>query len=134
MQSHRAIVGCAGWSIPRDHSANFPGEGTHLSRYARRFSGVEINTSFYRPHRPSTYARWASETPEGFSFSLKVPKEITHTRRLIDVDGPLDRFLDETAARGTKRGPLLVQLPPSLAFDAGSVGAFLSTVRSRYDG
>ena len=75
---------------------------------------VEINSSFYRPHRPSTYARWAAETPEGFPFAVKLPKEITHKRRLVDVAEPLDRFLAETAALGPKRGPLLVQLPPSL--------------------
>lgn len=108
--------------------------GSHLARYARRLLAVEINSSFHRPHRPMTYARWASETPEGFSFSAKVPEEITHRRRLVDVDEPLDRFLDETAALGAKRGPLLVQLPPSLPFDAEVAGTFLASLRRRYQG
>ena len=86
------------------------------------------------PTAPSTYARWAAETPEGFAFAVKVPKEITHTRRLVDAAEPLDRFLAETAALGPKRGPLLVQLPPSLAYDAEVVGSFLSVLRRRYDG
>jgi uncharacterized protein YecE (DUF72 family) len=131
---HEIRVGCAGWSIPKEHADRFPEAGSHLGRYARRFSCVEINSSFYRPHRPSTYARWAAETPEGFAFSVKVPKEITHTRRLKDAAGPLDRFLAETAELGSKRGPLLVQLPPSLGFDAGVARAFFSDVRRRYDG
>jgi uncharacterized protein YecE (DUF72 family) len=95
---------------------------------------VEINSSFYRPHRPATYARWAAETPEGFLFSAKVPREITHKRRLRDAQEPLERFLNETAALGPKRGPLLVQLPPSLPFDAGFVTAFFSDLRARYPG
>ena len=127
-------VGCASWSIPKGHASDFASEGTHLARYARRFPAVEINSSFYRPHRPSTYARWAAETPAGFRFAVKVPKEITHTRRLIDADEPLDRFLGETAALGEKRGPLLVQLPPSLAFDEQHAGAFFTGLRRRHPG
>jgi uncharacterized protein YecE (DUF72 family) len=131
---HDVRVGCAGWSIPKEHTASFPMPGSHLVRYSQRLTAVEINSSFYRPHRPSTYARWATETPDDFSFSVKFPKEITHDRRLRDAEEPLDRFLDETDALGAKRGPLLVQLPPSLAFDAGTVAAFFSTMRRRYDG
>src|SRR4051794_8840359 len=110
-------VGVAGWSIAKEHAGRFDPEGSHLARYAGRLPAVEINSSFYRPHRPSTYARWATETPDDFAFSVKVPREITHKRRLVESDDLLARFLDETAALGTKRGPLLVQLPPSLAFD-----------------
>jgi len=131
---HEVRVGCAGWSIPGEHAGRFPEGGSHLARYARRLTAVEVNSSFYRPHRPSTYARWASETPEGFAFSVKLPKEITHNRRLVGVTEPLDRFLDETAALGTKRGPILVQLPPSLAFDAEVVGSFLAALRGRHAG
>src|SRR4051812_39806136 len=104
MPSHEVRVGCAGWSIAKPHAEFFPGEGSHLARYARKFPAVEINSSFYRPHRPSTYARWSAETPEGFAFSLKVPKEITHKRRLIGVDERLDQFLAESEALGAKRG------------------------------
>lgn len=127
-------VGCAGWSIPKEHADRFPEEGSHLARYARRFPAVEINSSFYRPHRPSTYARWAAETPDGFMFAVKVPKEITHLRRLVDVADPLDRFLDETASLGPKRGPLLVQLPPSLAFKADVAESFFTGLRAKFAG
>jgi uncharacterized protein YecE (DUF72 family) len=51
------VVATAGWSIPRSVAARFPGEGTHLQRYARVLRGVEINTSFYRNHSRETYAR-----------------------------------------------------------------------------
>src|SRR5690242_13869791 len=119
-------VGCAGWSIRREYAEHFPATGTHLERYARRLPAVEINSSFYRPHRPETYARWAASVPESFRFAVKVPKEITHTRRLRDVADPLDRFLSETRALGDKLGPLLVQLPPSLRFETEVVEAFFT--------
>jgi uncharacterized protein YecE (DUF72 family) len=134
MPSHEVRVGCAGWSIPREHAGRFPEGGSHLARYAQPLPAVEVDSSFDRPHRPSTYARWAAETPEGFAFALKVPKEITHERRLVDAEEPLGRFLAETAALGAKRGPLLVQLPPSLAFDAGIASSFFDDLWGRFGG
>jgi uncharacterized protein YecE (DUF72 family) len=127
-------IGVAGWNIPPQHKAAFAGEGTHLARYAQRFNAVEINSSFYRPHRPTTYARWAASVPQHFRFAVKLPREITHRRKLIDVDEPLDRFLGESDALGDKRGPVLVQLPPSLAFDEATSVAFFENLRRRFDG
>jgi uncharacterized protein YecE (DUF72 family) len=127
-------VGVAGWSLPRQHQHAFPAEGTHLQRYAARLPAVEINSSFYRPHRPATYERWASSVPRGFRFAVKVPRAVTHERRLVDVGAPLDAFLTETAALGARLGCLLVQLPPSLAFDAAVVSRFLRVLRARHDG
>ncbi len=127
-------VGTAGWAIPRDARERFGGDGSRLERYARRFRCVEINSTFYRPHRRSTYARWAASVPDEFRFALKVPKEITHARRFVDVVEPLEHFLAETAELGEKRGVLLVQLPPSFAYDAALAGTFFETFRARYDG
>ena len=126
-------VGCAGWSLPQNWSACFPCEGTHLARYAARFSAVEINSSFYRPHRPATYVRWAAAVPADFQFSVKVPKVVTHERRLLDVDDVLVRFLAEVSQLGEKLGPLLIQLPPSLAFSAGVAERFFTALRDRFD-
>jgi uncharacterized protein YecE (DUF72 family) len=127
-------VGVAGWSIPRQHAERVPERGTHLQRYAGRLPAVEINSSFYRPHRPATYERWAESVPEAFRFAVKVPREITHGRRLRDVAEPLDRFLSEAGALGAKLGPLLVQLPPSLRFDAAVAEAFFAALRARFAG
>jgi uncharacterized protein YecE (DUF72 family) len=127
-------IGCAGWSIPREHAERFPAEGTHLERYAQRLPAVEINTSFYRPHQPATYARWAASVPDEFKFAVKIPREITHTRRLRDAAEPLDRFLAEAAALGPKLGPLLVQLPPSLRFDEAAATGFFAGLRARFGG
>jgi uncharacterized protein YecE (DUF72 family) len=132
--SPRIIVGTAGWSIPRASADRCPGDGPHLERYARTFDGAEINSSFYRPHAATTYARWAASTPAGFRFAVKVPRLITHDRALRRPRDPLRHLLDETSGLGAKRGPLLVQLPPSHAFDARVVGRFFELVRRLHDG
>ncbi len=127
-------VGCAGWSIRREWAESFPPEGSHLERYAQRFPAVEINSCFYRPHRPATYARWAASVPKHFRFAVKVPKEITHNRRLVDSGQSLDRFLEEVGALESKLGPLLVQLPPSLAFEKTVAMQFFRTLSARFKG
>jgi len=127
-------VGTAGWSIPKQHAVEFPGKGTHLERYARVLPAVEINSSFYRPHRPVTYARWAAGVPPGFRFAAKLPRAITHERRLVDAAEPLARFLGEVEALGDRLGPLLVQLPPSLPYDDAVVADFLALLRARFAG
>ena len=127
-------IGTAGWSIPKSIAARFPGAGTHLQRYARALNAAEINTSFYRPHKPETYARWAASVPDGFRFAVKIPREITHTRKLVSAVAPFAKFLAEARALGDRLGPLLVQLPPSLRYDARRVRAFLKMVRTRFDG
>jgi len=130
----RILIGTAGWSIPRASAGRFDFEGTHLERYARVFGCAEINSSFHRPHAAVTYARWAASTPPGFRFAVKLPRAITHDRKLRRARLPLDRFLDETRGLGRRRGPLLVQLPPSHAFDARVAARFFELFRARYDG
>ncbi|HVF94269.1 MAG TPA: DUF72 domain-containing protein [Sphingomonas sp.] len=112
-------IGTAGWTIPAAVRDRFPAEGSSLERYAGLLGAAEINSSFHRPHRTSTYARWAASVPADFGFSVKLPKTITHQRRLVDVDDLLGAFADECAGLGEKLRVILVQLPPSLAFDAG---------------
>jgi len=128
------FVGTAGWSIPRESRHRCEGDGTHLQRYARVFLCTEINSSFHRSHAATTYARWAASTPRAFRFAVKLPKQITHLQKLRHSRSALERFLDESAGLGSKRGPLLVQLPPSLAFDSRVAGRFFGLLRSRYLG
>jgi uncharacterized protein YecE (DUF72 family) len=123
-------VGCAGWAIRREHAQLFPDTGSHLERYTSRFPCVEINSSFYRPHRPATYARWAATVPQEFRFSVKMPRTITHEDRLIGVEEHLARFAHEIAHLGERLGPVLVQLPPGLAFDDAVAREFLAVART----
>ncbi len=135
MKSAAAIcLGTAGWSLPREQWPAFPADGTHLQRYAGRFGAVEINSSFYRPHRPATYAKWAANVPAAFRFCLKVPKQITHEQRLIGCEALLEQFLHECEHLGEKLGCLLVQLPPSLVYDAGGASDFFDALRARHGG
>lgn len=127
-------IGTAGWGIPAQHAAAFPQGGTHLERYARRLGAVEINSSFYRPHLPKTYQRWAGTVPDDFRFAVKMPKEITHTRRLVGAEQLLTQFVSEAGLLGAKLGPLLVQLPPSLSFEEETANTFFRQFRSRFGG
>lgn len=127
-------LGCAGWSISRIYAAQLAGEGSHLQRYARQLTAVEINSSFYRPHRPATYARWAGAVPPGFRFSVKLPRAISHERRLVDCAQALAEFFAQCTALGPALGCVLVQLPPSLAFEPLLVERFMADVRKVYPG
>lgn len=124
-------IGTAGWNVSSACPADMPLGGTHLERYARRLNAVEINSSFYRPHRHKTYARWAQSTPAGFRFAVKLPKAITHERRLVDCDALLDAFVAQVSGLGDRLGVLLVQLPPSLAFDEAVADRFFADLRRR---
>jgi len=117
MSRHRALVG---------------DEGSHLARYATRFDAVEINSSFYRSHAAATYARWAAQVPRDFHFSVKLPKAITHEAALRRCGPQLTRFAEETAGLGRTLGGVLVQLPPSLVFDARVADTFFAMLRRRF--
>jgi uncharacterized protein YecE (DUF72 family) len=130
----RVFIGTAGWSIPRASADHCPGDGTHLQRYARVFRAAEINSSFHRPHSPETYRKWARSTGLSFRFAVKLPRVITHDLKLRAARRPLEQFLQESAGLGVRRGPLLVQLPPSLAFEKRAARTFFDLLRSRFDG
>ena len=108
----------------------FQSDGSQLERYSRLVSVSEINSSFHRPHRRSTYERWASAVPSGFAFSVKIPKTISHEKRCADCERELKRFMDESAGLDTKRRLLLLQLPPSFAFDASRMKRFFTFCRT----
>jgi uncharacterized protein YecE (DUF72 family) len=127
-------VGTAGWSLPRGSAQAFAGTDSHLERYARVLNCAEINTSFYRPHRPETYARWASQTPADFRFSVKLPRAITHDGRLRAARAPLQRFLADAGELGERLGVLLVQLPPSLPFEARVARHFFGLLADNFGG
>jgi uncharacterized protein YecE (DUF72 family) len=127
-------TGTAGWSIPSASKPLFPEQGSHLQRYARTFGCAEINSSFYKSHQASTYAAWAAQTPESFRFSAKLPQTITHAQRLRRVRKQLEQFLGEVAGLEQRLSVLLVQLPPSLAFEARAVGNFFELFRALHSG
>lgn len=122
-------IGTAGWTLPKLHAQQFPQEGTHLERCAQVFNCVEVNSSFYRPHQRKTWERWARSTPPDFRFSVKLPQAITHTAQLTNCGALLHQFFEQVSGLGDKFGPLLVQLPPKLAFDEAVAHDFFTTLR-----
>jgi len=126
-------IGTAGWNVPSLYLDQIPSGGSHLERYARRLNAVEINSSFYRPHRRATYQQWAQSVPDDFRFAVKVPKTITHESGLADCGALLDRFSGEVTGLGDKLGVLLVQLPPKSAFKKRVADSFFRDLRARID-
>ncbi len=126
-------IGCAGWQVPKSLAENFGGEGTHLERYAHRLRAVEVNSSFYKEHRHRTWEKWRNETPDGFRFAVKAPRRLTHDQGLQGTEG-LDAFLEQIGGLGNKLGPVLLQLPPKLAFHPEAMRAFFETLRARHPG
>ena len=127
-------IGTAGWTIPREFTDVAAGEGTHLQRYSRAFTCAEINSSFHRSHRESTWQRWAESVPDGFLFSVKAPKQFTHVDGLSVKRDDMQRFLGEAGTLGNRLGPLLFQLPPKLAFDRRIADRLFTTLRKLFNG
>jgi uncharacterized protein YecE (DUF72 family) len=128
------LVGTAGWNIPPSQKEFFPPEGTHLTRYAQVLNGVEINSAFYREHKPETYMKWAQSTPENFRFSVKLLRYFTQEKRLKETGSRLQEVIEGMMGLQDKFGVLLVQLPPSLDFHAPTVEKFLNDLRKVYTG
>jgi uncharacterized protein YecE (DUF72 family) len=127
-------IGTAGWTIPRLSTESFAGQGSHLERYAQILNCTEINSTFYRPPQPKTLLRWAATVPAYFRFSLKAPKAITHEAKLDCEPEPLHEFLASASLLGERLGPILVQLPPSLAFNTRLAEGFFTMLRDVYAG
>jgi uncharacterized protein YecE (DUF72 family) len=126
---NRIWLGTAGWNVPSTCRERVGSEGSHLKRYAQVMNAVEINTSFYRPHRRTTYERWARATPDAFRFAIKAPKAVTHTTGFACAE--LDRFLDESAGLGKKLAVILIQFPPGKSFDDQEAHALFDALRLR---
>jgi uncharacterized protein YecE (DUF72 family) len=125
-----ARIGISGWRYPPWRGRFYPKglrQADELKYAAQRMGSIEINGSFYSLQRPDSFVRWRDDTPDdGFVFAVKGGRFITHMKRLRDAGTPLANFLASgLLALGPKLGPLLWQLPPTLAFDAEQVDAFL---------
>jgi uncharacterized protein YecE (DUF72 family) len=134
MEKILAVIATAAWSIPKPVAGRFPADGSGLERYAAVFKGVEINSTFYRHHRATTFRGWADAVPDSFRFAVKLPRAISHERRLKDIGDVFRCFLQEISPLDGKLGPLLCQLPPKLAFDQGDAEPAFAAMRSIYAG
>ena len=118
-KSGKFHIGTSGWNYTGWSGIFYPEDvkpKDFLPFYAEHFSTVEVNYSFYHLPKESTYEKWVSLTRDDFIFVLKLSRFITHIKRLKDVGDAVKTFVDRSEVLGPKRGPLLVQLPPSFSF------------------
>ncbi|BBK33572.1 uncharacterized protein YecE (DUF72 family) [Stella humosa] len=123
-------IGVSGWTYPPWRGQFYPAglpQRLELAHAASIFRSIEVNGTFYGLQKPTTFARWAAETPDDFVFAVKGPRFITHDQRLAEPAGPLANFLASGVLRlGPKLGPILWQLPPSLPFEPHRLETFLA--------
>jgi len=135
--SKRLRIGCSGWSYadwvgpfyPKDAK---PGDYLHL--YSTIFDAVEIDSTYYRTPSPLMVANWRKVTADGFIFSAKFPKKITHELKLRDSQAQLERFYKSISELREKLGPLVIQLPPSFNIkkDKDALETFLGQIDQKY--
>lgn len=131
-------IGISGWRYPPWRGVFYPDDlpqRLELDYASRQLPSIEINGSFYGLQNPDSYRHWYEQTPRGFVFAVKGPRLITHVRRLKEARTPLANFFASgLLALREKLGPLLWQLPPSLAYDEERIEAFLSLLPHDSDG
>ncbi len=132
----KIFVGVGGWNFAPWRGSFYPKDLTQareLHYASRQLTSTEINSTFYGLQKPATFQKWHDETPDGFVFSLKAPRFVTHRKRLADASG--QRFLESGILRlGTKLGAINWQLPPTMPFDAQDVAAFLAQLPRKLEG
>lgn len=128
------FIGCSGFSYPHWRGRFYP-EDLPQSRwfdyYCSVFSSVELNVTFYRLLKPETFDGWREKSPPGFSFSVKGSRFITHVKRLLDPEEPLERFFEGVLRLEEKLGAVLWQFPPGFGRDTARLARFLSAL-ARY--
>ena len=122
-------IGTSGWQY-RDWRGPFypPGlrQASWLEHYADRFRVVEVNNAFYRLPEASTFTAWAERTPDDFVVAVKASRYLTHIRRLREPAEAVERLLQRACHLGPKLGPVLLQLPPTLAADHAALAETLA--------
>jgi uncharacterized protein YecE (DUF72 family) len=122
-------IGTSGWLYRHWRGVFYPSklpQREWLEYFADRFQTVEVNNTFYNLPERSVFEQWRKRTPRDFVFTLKMSRYLTHIKRLSDPAEPVARFLERAIGLGSKRGPILIQLPPSLSIDTGLLDATLA--------
>lgn len=128
-----ARIGCSGWNYADWRGRLYPPgvpQRRWLEIYAEHFDTVEVNATFYRLPRRESVAAWAQQTPEGFTFSVKASRYLTHIKRLTDLDVGIKRFYEpiEPLIEAGKLGPVLWQFPANFQRDDGRLASWLEAL------
>jgi uncharacterized protein YecE (DUF72 family) len=127
--AERVVVGTSGYNYPEWRGTFYPEKFSTdkmLAYYAERFRTVEINYTFYRMPTEKLLAGWSAGTPEGFCFTLKAPRRITHDAKLQRCEDLLQSFCRTARSLGSKLGVLLFQLPPTFRKDSAVLREFVA--------
>ena len=122
-------IGTSGWHYDHWRERFYPhklGKPGWLDFYARHFSTVELNNSFYRLPSEAAFANWRDVSPANFTFAVKVSRFITHIKRLKNVEEAVETFMSRAKILEEKLGPLLYQLPPNMHRDDERLESFLA--------
>jgi uncharacterized protein YecE (DUF72 family) len=125
------FVGTSGYSYPQWKGRFYPKsmqQKEMLSYYARHFSAVEVNNSFYKMPAADDVQAWTAQVPAIFRFAVKAPQTITHFKRLNDAQEPTQQILQLMRHFGRRRGPLLFGLPPNFKKDIARLKDFLKLI------
>ena len=128
-------IGTSGWIYDHWREEFYPKDCPKtkwLDFYARHYSTVELNASFYRLPKPQTFENWRKRTPDNFLWAVKANRYITHIKRIKDVEEPLERFFSSVESLKEKLGPILIQLPPSLSFDEAVFSSFCQQLKGNH--
>lgn len=131
-------IGIGGWNFEPWRGVFYPkglAQSKELAYASSHLTSIEINSTFYGSQKPETFRKWASETPDGFVFSVKGPRFATNRRVLAEAGDSIKRFLDSGVTEmGDRLGPLLWQFAPTKKFDEADFGAFLELLPHKHDG
>ncbi len=125
------FVGTSGWQYADWRGVFYPkgvAQRRWLEHYARSFATVELNAAFYRPMPRTSFEGWRARTPDDFVMAVKATRVLTHNRRLLDPEIPLERMIEAARGLGDKLGPLLIQLPPNLPAAPDRLAAVLRLI------
>jgi uncharacterized protein YecE (DUF72 family) len=131
-------VGIGGWVYPPWRGTFYPAglpQAQELAYASRRLTAIEINGTFYNSGRPDSFRKWRDDTPEGFVFSLKGPRFVTHRTELASAGSALDLFFSRGVLElGDKLGAILWQFAPTKRFDEADFAGFLELLPRQIDG
>lgn len=131
-------TGIGGWTFEPWEGTFYPEKlpkKRQLEHASRQLTAIEVNGTYYSSQKPETFAKWASEVPEDFIFSLKASRFVTNRRVLAEAGESMTKFLTQGLTElGSHLGPILWQFAPTKKFDADDFGAFLALLPEKQDG
>jgi uncharacterized protein YecE (DUF72 family) len=134
----RIFVGVGGWNFAPWRGSFYPKgltQARELNYASRELTSIEINSTFYGLQKPATFQRWHDDTPDGFVFSVKAPRFVTHRKDLASAASSVERFLASGVTRlADKLGPINWQLAPEKQFDPKEVAQFFALLPAKVEG